>query len=316
YLGNTIYVYPQHHDYLPTIQGDVFPSRTPYLFISPGSSWTDRPILACLATALAAMRPEVKDALAASGRVAPALQYLLRMAQTNVAERADYATAAAHPVVFDGNAVDTLRLATLAHSLTTNALPPLAPLRVLADESASYVPGRDYPDARGERSFDSPFAISRVWRAPPRTRRMIVSVQPADPAATYRWFVGQGDPAKISIRELAPRGRAVEITVEYHKPHFATPFGVTSCRADVICVADDGVNFSAPSFISWYFPPVERRTYDDAGRIVEIDYASCQGDYADPALATHFSFRDVFSYAPDGSRTSQRLEPPETPASR
>lgn len=267
YLGNTIYVYPQHHDYLPKLHGDVFPSRTPYLFIAPGSSWTDRPILACLATALAAMRPETKDALVAQGRIAPTLQYLLRMAQTNVAERADYLTPAAHPVVFNGEAIDTLRLATLAHSIETNALPPLATLRVIADESAGLVPGRDYEGRRRELVFDSPFAVARVWRAPKETRRIVLAAPQGGSGLRYHWFVGQGDPEKISIRELAPGGRMVEITVTRHESPFDTPFGVKSCRADVICVADDGTHYSPPSFVTWYFPP------------------KGDGAYADPTLA-------------------------------
>ena len=265
YLSNTTYVYPQHHDYLPSIHGDVFPSRTPYLFIAPGSSWTDRPILACLATALAAFRPETKDALAAHGHIAPTLQYLLRMAQTNVVRRADYLTPAAHPVIFNGKAIDTLRLAMLAHSIETNALPPIAPLRILADESASFVPGRDYDDKRGERIFDSPFAIARVWRAKPDSRKMVVSAlfPENNKDLVFHWFVGQGDQDKIAIRELAPNGRMVEIDIKRHESPFATPFGVESCRADVICVADDGVNFSPPSFITWYFPPTGEGAYAD-----------------------------------------------------
>lgn len=285
YLSNVIYVYPQHHDYLQSKYGDVFPSRTPYLWISPGSSWTDRPILACLASALAALRPEVKDSLAERGQIAPVLQYLLRMSQTNVVERSDYLTPAAHPVVFDGNAVDTVRLVTLAHSLETNALPPVVPLRIVADDSTVFVPGRDYPDNRGERLFDSPFAFARVWRASPRTRKMTVAAISNDPSLRYHWFVGQGDSAKIAIRELDSQASSVEIEITYHEPHFATPFGIDSCRADVICVADNGMHFSPPSFITWYFPPNEKRTYSDDGESVEIDRESMREVYADPAVA-------------------------------
>lgn len=307
YLSNCVYVYPQHHDYLQSKFGDVFPTRTPFLFISPGSSWTDRPILAAMATALAAMRPETKDALASQGMISPALQYLIRMASTNVADRADYATPKAHPVVFDGKSIDTLKLAKLAHSIDTNSLPLLAPLRILADESVAFKPGSDYPDRRGERLFDSPFAIARVWRAPPATRKMTVAAAATNPSVRFHWFVGQGDKDKIAIRELDGKGHAVEITVSYHEPHFMTPFGIESCRADIVCVADDGTHYSPPSFVTWYFPPVEKRRYDEVGRIAEIDYASCADEYADPAVATHFDFRDVFSYGPDGARTGKRI---------
>ena len=307
YLSNVLYVYPQHNDYLASKEGDVFPTRTPYLFISPGSSWTDRPILAAAATALAAMRPEVKDALARSGRIAPTLQYLLRASQTNVVERDDYATPAAHPVIFDGNAVDTLRLAELAHSIETNALPPLAPLRVVMDDSLRFHPGRDYPDPRGERLYDSPFAIARVWRAAPFSRHLSLEVAaPRDSALRYRWFVGQGDPSKVRIREIDSRGRRVEITVDYHDPGFETPFGVRSSRVDVVCVADDGVHFSPPSFITWFFPATERRAYDGRNRPLTIDYASCATNYVDPAFVIPMNFRDEFSYDEETGETTIR----------
>lgn len=295
YLSNTIYVYPQHHDYLEAKHGDVFATRTPYLFISPGSSWTDRPILASLATALAALRPETKEMLTKSGQIAPTLQYLLRMAQSNVVEMADYLKPAAHPVVFNGNNVDTIKLARLAHSIETNSLPPLAPLRVLDDDSARYRPIIDYPDSLGERVYDTPFAIARVWRAPSGKRKMSLAVgTPGDEDITYHWFVGQGDPAKVLIREIDSHGRRVEIEVRYHDPRFNTPFGVRSSRVDVICVADNGTHCSAPSFVTWFFPPNEKREYGIGMKPIAIDYASCATNYVDPEYSPPKDFRDEF----------------------
>lgn len=301
YLSNTIYVYPQHHDYLAEKFGDVFPTRTPYLFISPGSSWTDRPILAAMATALAALRPEVKDALVATGRVSPTLQYLLRASQSNLVSRADYLKPSAHPVVFEGGAVDTLKLARLAHSLSTNSLPPLAPLRVVADDSARFRPVLDYPDPFGERLYDSPFAIARIWRAPAYSRKMMLEVgAPGEKGLRYHWFLGQGDPAKVSIREVDSRASRVEIKIDYHEPPFATPFGIKSSRVDVVCVADDGFNYSAPSFVSWFFPRNEKRIYGADRKALVIDYASCATNYVDPEISMPKDFRDEYIYGVSG----------------
>ena len=309
YLSNCMYVYPQNRDCLKSFHGDVFPSRTPYVFIAPGASWSDRPILASIATALAAMRPEVKDILAERGQIAPAVRFLLHMAQTNVAVRADYLSPRAHPVAFPGGAVDTLRLAELAHSLETNSLPPLAPLRVLSDDSAKFAPERDFPDSRGERLFDSPFAIARVWRATPQTRKITLAVMPAAEGVRYHWLLGQGDADKVKIRELDD-GRIAEITIAYHNPGFNTPFGMPSSRVDVLCIADDGRNFSPPSFVTWYFPPVERRRYDGDGRILEIDYSAGDGAYADPSVASKFDFRDIFEYDAEGRQSRRRVPVP------
>lgn len=309
YLSNCAYVYPQHRDYLADNLGDTFPNRTPYVFISHGASWTDRPILAAMATALAALRPEVKDELASAGRIAPALQYLLRMAQTNVVERTDYLTPAAHPVVFDGGAIDTLRIAELAHSIETNALPPMASLLVLSDDSANYKPGEDFAGAKGERIFDTPFAICRVWRAYPRSRKMILTAGNYDlRPLRFHWFVGQGDTNCVKITTFDD-GRRAMLEIDWHEPGFDTPFGVKSSRLDIICVADDGVHFSPPAFVTWFFPPNEKRSWDIAGRLTEIDYSSRKGVYADPHVAPPQDFIDRFTYDASGARTGRRVYP-------
>ena len=62
-------------------------------------------------------------------------------------------------------------------------------------------------------------------------------------------------------------------------------------------------------FLTWYFPPTERRTYDDSGRILEIDYSARKGEYADPFAARRFDFRDVFSYGEEGSVQVTRIHP-------
>lgn len=306
YFSNALYVYPQHHDYLPSRLGDVFPTRTPYLFISPGSSWTDRPILAAVATALAAMRPETKDALAAKGMIAPTLQYLLRASQTNVVAREDYLTPKAHPVVFNGEAVDTLRLAELSHTLTTNSLLPIVPLRILSDDSIDkQIPNRDFYGTAGEVLFISPCAIAHVWRGAGRTRKMILEAGNSnDRTVRYHWFVGQGDRDKIDIREIDSRGSRVEISVDYHKAPFDTPFGIKSSRVDIICVADDGVNYSAPSFVTWFFPPSVSHSFDVNGNTLSVEYAKADDIYVDPIIILPKGLRSEFHYDKSGKRTS------------
>jgi hypothetical protein len=306
YFSNALYVYPQHHDYLPSRLGDVFPTRTPYLFISPGSSWTDRPILAAVATALAAMRPETKDALAAKGMIAPTLQYLLRASQTNVVAREDYLTPKAHPVVFNGEAVDTLRLAELSHTLTTNSLLPIVPLRILSDDSIDkQIPNRDFYGTAGEVLFISPCAIAHVWRGADRTRKMILEAgNPNDRTVRYHWFVGQGDRDKIDIREIDSRGSRVEISVDYHKAPFDTPFGIKSSRVDIICVADDGVNYSAPSFVTWFFPPSVSHSFDVNGNTLSVEYAKGDDIYVDPIIILPKGLRSEFHYDKSVKRTS------------
>lgn len=301
YQSGTMYVYPQHEDYLPSKFGDVFPMRTPYLYISPGSSWTDKPILASMATALAALRPEVKEYLFHRGHLAPAIRYLLHASQTNVINHADYLKPEAHPVVFDGNAVDTLKLANLAHSLSTNRLFKIS-IRTQKDDSMNLRAGRDFPAFFTETTYGTPYAISKIWRGVPYSRTTHYEAGFFKSGSfrddTYdrcHWIILQGDKSKISIKKLSDNGGKVEITVDYHKPNFDTPYDIKSSRVDIMCVAEKNGEYSAPSFISYYFPPNEIRTFDENNRPLSIDYSSST-NYADPVLVPKFDFKDEFIY--------------------
>lgn len=296
YVSNVLYVYPQHQDYREGFRGDLFPVRTPYAVISPGSSWSDKPLLEAMGYGLMAMRPETKDFIAKNGLAAPVLQYLLRASNPALSNRTDYLAPAAHPVVLDGNAIDTEKLVRLANSLTPANLAPLAPLRVVYDQSDSFRPVADYPGMQPERFFDTPFSIARVWRAPAAKRKMKLAVAaPKMPGVKFHWFLGQGDDKKIKITP-SDGGYACEVEIAYHPSPFKTPFGVRSSRADVICVADNGVNFSAPSFVTWFFPPNETRHYDAEGKPVMIDYLSKRDVYVHPGIAEGRNFRDFFKY--------------------
>ncbi len=306
YLNNQSYVYPQHHDYLPTIAGDVYPSRTPYLYISPGSSWTDQPILAALASAMAAMRPETKDELVRRHLLSPVLQYLVHSSLKGVTRRADYLTPAAHPPIIDGTAIDTLRLVEAAHALTTNALPPLAGLRLTREVGAGTTPFTDFFDAApSERLLDSPFAIARVFRGMKFTRKYTLEAMPVNPTTDkklkYHWFVVQGDEERIRILPRTDDGRVADIEIDYQGPVFGTPFGVQSSRADIALVADDGLFFSPPAFFTCFFLNNEVRRYSEDRRIISVDYAAAAENYVDPQISLRKDWRDLYSYNVDGS---------------
>ncbi len=197
YLGNQVYVYPQHEDYRAEKFGDVFPVRTPFLFIAPGSSYTDQPILAALASAMAAFRPETKQKLVDTRILAPTLQYLLRLSLKNVKKTADYLTPAAHPVVFNGADIDTLKLVRIAHSLTTNNLPPIAAFRVIREDNRRLLRFVDYFDAaQSEHLFDSAFACARVFRGMDYTRKVTLSANVST------------DPSGMPLRSTGLSGRA------------------------------------------------------------------------------------------------------------
>ncbi len=319
YLNNQAYVYPQHRDYLPTIAGDVFPSRTPYLYISPGSSWTDQPILAALASALAAMRPEVKAALVRRHLLAPALRVLVHSSLQGVKRRADYLAPSSHPPVLKGEAIDTLRLVETAHALTTNDLPPLVAMRLTREEGAGAIPFVDFFDtAAGERLLDTPFAIARVFRGMGYTRKYTLEARPFYPVPgrklTCHWILIQGDAARVRILPRTDDGSVADIEIDYQGPVFGTPFGVQSSRVDIALIADDGLHFSPPAFFSCFFLNNEVRRYSEDRHILSVDYAAAADNYVDPQISRRKDWCDLYAYGADGSVSGwSRLRPGKEP---
>lgn len=305
YVGNQLYVYPQHMDYRESNYGDVFPARTPYAVIAPGSSFSDLPILKAMAVALASLRPEVKQGLLNARAMAPTLQYLLRVAQTNVADKADYLTPSAHPVVFDGGAISLNKIADAAHSMKLDALPPLAAFQVV-DESPKPIPDRDFFDnVAGEHLIDTPFAVARVFRGMQRTRHIEldagISKDLNGRKLLFHWFICQGDRDKIRIQPTSVDGRTVKIDIDYHEPGFLTPYGIHSSRVDIALVASNGEHYSAPAFLTYFFLPNEKRTYGEDDRIMKVDYASCTNKYVDPTISLPKPWVDEYEYGEDGS---------------
>src|SRR5262249_17003906 len=73
YRRSNLSVYPEPRDHDPGHNGpgegygDLYPTNTPYVITSQGSSWSDLPFLDALAATLAAFRPEVKKKLVETG---------------------------------------------------------------------------------------------------------------------------------------------------------------------------------------------------------------------------------------------------------
>ncbi len=300
YYRNHIYFYPEHRDYDADYQGDTFPANTPYLVVSQGSSGSDQPFLQAVACTLAAFRPEVKRTLLQTGLLAPTVQWVLRAGQTGVTNRADYLSGPTHPPVFDARRLDPLRMVTLAHDLTTNALPPLAAIRMV--EETTKPMGSNLVDHVGdELLFDSPAAIARVVRSQTYQRRMVVSAAGSRDARgrplTWHWVLLRGDPAKVTLRPLDAAGQRAEILVDYHGRFPVAPDStLTSSRVDIGVFADNGSYLSAPAFVSLYYLANELRTYAPDGRILKVDYAAAADRYTDPMIALPRRWVDVYHY--------------------
>jgi len=311
YVNRHMYFYPEHRDHDPPDDqnghGDVFPANTPYMIISQGSSGSDRPFLTAVGATLAAFRPEVKQKLAKSGYLMPAVQMIFRTSNKTVAKPADYLTGKAHPTVFDGSQIDVEKMVTMAHDMQVDALPPMVLLAAVEEDQP--VLGRDYFDVAPRFGlFDTPCAIARLVKTTAYDYRMVVSAEQSkdldDKPLTYHWALLRGDSARVRINKLNPAGSRAEIIVSYHERLPIAPDSkLQSNRVDIGVFVHNGRYYSAPGFVCLQYLANERRVYDEHHRIQVVDYTDpdVKDNYVDSVLDLRKDWRDEYHYADDGT---------------
>jgi hypothetical protein len=282
YRSNNLYVYPEHRDHDPGHNGpeegfgDLYPTNTPYLLISQGSSGSDQPFLRALSLTLAAFRPEVKKKLAATGLLMPTVQMLFRKTNRHLGPSAGYLSPLAHPTAFEGSWINELALVQAAHDLKLDRLPPMVQLKVVEEDQP--VPGKDYSEpAATEKLADTPAVIARVVRGKDYRRRLVVSAQESfdlnNRPLSFHWVVLRGDADKIAIRPRNIEHSVVEVVVPYHARRPIAPgSALESNRVDIGVFVNNGTQYSAPGFVTLFTLDNEARTYGSQGRILEIGY--------------------------------------------
>ncbi|EMI52472.1 tetratricopeptide repeat protein [Rhodopirellula sallentina] len=307
YVNNHLYFYPEHRDHDSGLNGvgggygDLYPANTPYLITSQGSSGSDRPFMHAIALTMAALRPDVKDELTRKHALMPAIQMLLRSCSKRVADENDYLTAKAHPSVFDSKNLDVERMVRRAHELTVKTLPPLVRVRVLHEDEPNV--GVNQFDTLSEKLFDTPCSIARVARSLEYQRRMILSAEASEDLngreLTWHWVVLRGDADKIQITPLGESGAKVELIVAHHEP-FAIPGSpeMVTNRVEIGVFVHNGSHYSAPAFVSTYFPTSESRLYDEHKKIKSVRYRDYRKEkhYADPLIEPIKDWQDLFRY--------------------
>ena len=280
YTRNNLYIYPEHRDHDPGHNGrgdgygDMYPTNTPYLIISQGSSGSDQPFMRMMPYVLAAFRPEVKKKLTETGTLMPTIQMLFRSTNKHLKDPKEYLTGKAHPTVFEGSWVDDLAIVQKAHALELNALPPMVQLRVVEEDKA--INGLDYHDlVSTEVLADTPACIARIHRSKAYKRRIVVSAEPSfdvnKSKLTYTWVILRGDPDKIKIVPKKDDQSVAEITVAWHDRRPVSPGSpLESNRVDIGVFVHNGTHYSAPGFVTFHTLDREARTYNKDGKLLEI----------------------------------------------
>ena len=330
YVGNHMYIYPEHRDYDPTEtqtpatlpgdtlpgdtlpgvpRGDLFPANTPYVITTQGSSGSDLPFLKAMLKTSAALRPRVKQQLRRSGTLMPTLQMLLRRNLRGINKDDDYLSGRAHPPVFSSQDLDVSRMVHMAHSIRSSVLPPM--IQMQAAEEAAHQPGRDFFETSiNEILFTTPCAIARIHRSTAHDYEIVIdasgSVDLFGKPLTWHWCVLQGHAERVSIKFLNSQESKARIIVGHHERFpVSSTSALHSNRVDVGVFVHNGSYYSAPGFLSIFSLANEKRVYDDRKRIQKIDYAdpATMKNYVDPILASEKRWRDVYSYDDHGRPT-------------
>lgn len=280
YRSSNLYIYPEHRDHDIGHNGhpgygDLYPTNSPYVVISQGSSGSDRPFMNAFVHTLAALRPEVKQLLARRGMLMSTLQMIFRACNNNITYPDEYLTGKAHPTVFVGKNVDPLKMVKMAHDIKAYNTPPMVQLQVL-DETFNQIDSTYFEIDQTEKLADTPGAIARIMRGPEYTKTITVSARGSldlnFQPLTYHWVVLRGDPSKIQI---TPRhgGAIADLIIAYHERHpISEDSAMASNRVDIGVFVHNGKYYSAPAFITVFTLDNERRSYDNQGRLIEVDF--------------------------------------------
>jgi len=301
YVGNQLYVYPEHQDYDPG-RGDLLPANTPYVIVSQGSSGSDAPFLVAVTSILAAFRPDVKDYLRTNHLVMPTVQMILRRGQKTVKTDADYLSAKAHPPVFKPENIDLPTMINLAHRMKIEDVPPMVHLRTV-EESGPQPGVDDFSVGVSEILFDTPGAIARVIRSTAYEKRMVIRAEStgksSKPDDRYDWVVLSGDKDRIKINKRNENGSEVELIVPWHERRAVPGIpGMTTDRVEIGVFASSGKYHSAPAFINFLYPANQKRKYNDRHQIVSIDHddPNYTKRYLEPRLFVRRNWADVYKY--------------------
>lgn len=252
--------------------GRLMPANLSCQFAVVGDSDVTNRVSRILEETVVAFSPMLRDDLIKYRLLCPTLQWLVR--STRIAE-SDYLTFKAHPAVFREGDFNLDRLVAKAKNLNGRQVP--LPVVVAADYDSERAPvkrakpGVDYSDVLSEETFETPFGIGIVLRAPERFRRIRLCAR-AYPFACrdvrYVWKTSTYTEIKPWAYDNALRPELGFAEIKFDVNRFGK-------RMDIAVYAQmpDGT-CGAPTIISVFHPPyAKRKNYPD-GRLESITYVT------------------------------------------
>jgi hypothetical protein len=243
-----------------------------------------------------------------TGLLMPTIQQIFRQSNKHLISPEEYLTGKAHPPVFDGAWIDPLAMVKAAHELKIGEIAPIVSLKVLSEDRLTRE--KDFfgivPD---EQLGNTPAVIARLFLGLQKTRKMSVSAantkDPGGRPLKFTWVVLQGDPNNVRLKPKGENGAECDIEIDWQSRRPVSPGSpMESNRIDIGVFANNGARYSAPSFITWFFPDCEDRIYDEKGRLRLVSYLN--GDI-DPQVTDWEKFAERASSS-EGARALQLSE--------
>jgi hypothetical protein len=275
----------------------------PFCLTTVGSSWSDLPYLRAALSASASFSPSVKNWIVKNRLMAPTMQWLIRKSIPGVKSQDDYFSSKAHPIAFSKEHLDAKAIVKKAHDLKIEEVPSVALINFVNSRMFPIKfpqPVVDYPYFLSEFLYITKTAMGFVLRGREAKRTFLFQTQAfpiEDPSAVYEWRVVGGDPSLVKIEpplgeQRGPSSGLAQITIDRSK---------LKGRLDIAVFVKVGKSdFGAPSFISFYAPPTEKRVYKADGKLESIDYTNKEMIYCDPYVWLPRAWKDVYNYDSTG----------------
>lgn len=280
----------------------AIPANTAFQFVIAGHEQSVSNIQAVLDETAEAIPSNILSAVRRFHLLAPTLQRIVRLAKCKKPNRADYLWSSTHPAAFAESDFNLSNLLAVARNLSAAEIPPAAVIRLESEETVSRqplvpaIPGVDYPDSRPEITFATPFGIGMVVRAPESTRvlRFRATAFPASRVpVTFSWAALTGG-ARVQSWNGGRQAKD-----GYGRILLDVNALCAKKRVDVAVFARWGNGpWSAPSIISFYISPYEKRTYrkDELVSIQYLPKTKVPPPYDISAICTPAEWTDVYQH--------------------